>query len=219
VGAGGTLSGAVTAATGGAPIVGATVLLGSRSTTTNGTGGYTFTGIPAGTYATVTASYPGFVTGTATNVVITDGNTTIQNFSLATAPTSGCTTDTTQTDFQAEVATNIDLTSSAGDALLSKPDLLDQSNATVSPTGFGITNINWAGQTFTPALSGQLTRADVELFCSGCSGANPNITVSIRATDRRDTGTDRGRPRLDHPRRIQRRRSGRPQDRYLQHHL
>jgi hypothetical protein len=40
VGAGGTVSGTVTAAAGGAPIAGATVALGSRTTTTNGSGFY-----------------------------------------------------------------------------------------------------------------------------------------------------------------------------------
>ena len=34
-------------------------------------------------------------------------------------------------------------------------------------------------------MTGQLVRVDVELFCSGCSGTNPAITLSIRNT----TGT------------------------------
>src|SRR6185503_16391338 len=65
---------------------------------------------------------------------------------------------------------------------LANPDNTAAQNTTVSPSGFGFTNTSWAGQTFTPTVTGQLNRIDVELFCSGCSGANPNITVSIRNT-------------------------------------
>ena len=53
----GTLSGTVTDGT--SPISGATVALGSRTTTTNGSGQYSFT-VPAGTYPTETAAKPGF---------------------------------------------------------------------------------------------------------------------------------------------------------------
>jgi hypothetical protein len=49
----GTLSGTVTDGTN--PIAGAVVSLGSRTTTTNGSGSYSFT-VPAGTYATLTAT-------------------------------------------------------------------------------------------------------------------------------------------------------------------
>src|SRR5258707_15836134 len=49
VGAGGTASGTVTTNPGGTPISSATVLLGSRSTTTDGSGNYSF-GVPAGLY-------------------------------------------------------------------------------------------------------------------------------------------------------------------------
>src|SRR5260221_9111201 len=66
VGAGGTVSGTVTATVGGAPIPGATVQLGAgRSTTTDGSGNYSFTGIPAGTYPSMTAGKPGFLPGSA----------------------------------------------------------------------------------------------------------------------------------------------------------
>jgi len=42
-------------------------------------------------------------------IVVTDGNTTTQDFSLGSAPASACLTDTTQADFQTGVATNLDL--------------------------------------------------------------------------------------------------------------
>src|SRR5204863_2754383 len=43
-------------------------------------------------------------------------------------------------------------------------------------------NTAWAGQTFTPTVSGQLKRVDVELFCSSCTANTPNVTLSLRAT-------------------------------------
>ena len=55
--------------------------------------------------------------------------------------------------------------------MLANPDNTDAKNSDVSPTGFGFTNTSWAGQTFTPTVSGQLKRVDVELFCSGCTAA------------------------------------------------
>ena len=85
---GGTVSGQVTAAVGGAPISGATVALGSRTTTTNGTGNYSFAGIPAGTYPTITASASGYNSSTTSNVAVSDSATTTQNFSLTAASSS-----------------------------------------------------------------------------------------------------------------------------------
>ena len=38
------------------------------------------------------------------------------------------------------------------------------------------------GRRSRPTVTGQLTRVDLELFCSGCTGTTPNLTVSIRAT-------------------------------------
>ncbi|HEY2322668.1 MAG TPA: carboxypeptidase-like regulatory domain-containing protein, partial [Thermoanaerobaculia bacterium] len=134
VGAGGTVNGTVTATVGGAAIVGATVSLGARSTTTDASGNYAFQNIPAGLYPSMTAAYPGYNTSTSGSVSVTDGGTSTQNFSLTSASSGNCYTDTTQADFQAGVPTNLDITTTPGDAVLSKPDLLNQSNATVSPT-------------------------------------------------------------------------------------
>jgi hypothetical protein len=182
VGAGGTVSGTVTVNPGGAPISGATVNLGAgRSTTTDGSGNYSFTGIPAGTYPSMTASKPGFVPGAATSIVVTDGGTTTQNFSLAAAPASACLTDTTQADFQAGVPTNVDLTTTPGDVTLAKPDVIDQQNPTVTNSGFGFNSTSWAGQTFIAGATGPVTRADIDFFCSGCTGTTPNLTIAIRA--------------------------------------
>jgi Carboxypeptidase regulatory-like domain len=181
VGPGGTLSGTVTATVGGAPISGATISFGSRTTTTAGSGFYQFLSVPSGTYPSITASAPGYNSSTATSIVVTDGATTTQDFSLGTAPVSACLTDTTQADFQTGVPTNVDLTTSPGDVLLAKPSL-DQLNETLSNSGVGITITTWGGETFTPAVTGLLTKADINLFCSGCTGTTPNLTLSVRAT-------------------------------------
>jgi len=181
VGAGGTLSGTVTALVGGAPINGATVTFGARVTTTNGSGFYSFS-IPAGTYPGETVTDPGYNPASASPIVVTDGNTTTQNFALAAAPTSGCPTDTTQSDFQRGVQTNLDLNTSPGDVTLSNAPTLDQANTAGTTTGTGFSTASWGGQTFIPAVTGQLVQVDVQLFCSGCTGTTPNLTLSVRST-------------------------------------
>jgi uncharacterized repeat protein (TIGR01451 family) len=182
VGAGGTLSGTVTATAGGAPIGGATLTLGSRTTTADGSGFYSFLNLPAGTYPSLIASAPGYNSSTVVSVAVTDGNTTTENFSLGTAPTSACPTDTTQADFQTGVSTNLDLTTSPGDVTLSNAPTLDQSNTAGTTTGTSFGTASWGGQTFIPAVPGQLVKMDIQLFCSGCTGTTPNLTLSIRST-------------------------------------
>jgi hypothetical protein len=85
----GTLTGTVTDSGTSLPISGATVTATSggitNSTTTNGSGVYSFTILP-GTYD-MTATKTGYTTGIANGKVVTVGNTTTQNFSL----TSSCT--------------------------------------------------------------------------------------------------------------------------------
>jgi hypothetical protein len=181
----GGLQGTVKSAVTNQPLQGATVSLGSRSTLTDASGHYAFAALPQGLYLSESASLGGYITATASNLAVTDGNVATQNFTLAAASDNSCFTDTTQSDFQTGTINNTDLNATPGDVKLSAPDVIDQKNESVSPTGFGFTNAAWAGQTFTPAVSGPITRIDVELFCSGCSGTDPNITVSIRAT----TGT------------------------------
>jgi hypothetical protein len=178
----GTLSGIVTDGT--SPIAGATVALGSRTTTTDASGSYAFT-VPAGTYPALTASKAGFNSGSASTIAVPDGGAATRNFTLGASAQSGCFTDDTQSTFQRGVPANCDLVSSLGSVVLASPDNTDANNANVSPTGFGISNTSWAGQTFTPTVSGQLKRVDVELFCASCSAPSPNVTLSIRAT----TGT------------------------------
>jgi hypothetical protein len=164
------------------PIAGATVTLGSRTTTTDSGGNYSFNNIGAGTYPSVTASSAGYSSSTFTSIVISSGGTTTRDFVLSQAAQSGCLTDTTQPDFQAGASTNCDVTGTLGSVTLVKPIIVNQQNLSVTNSGFTFTTTGWAGQTFTPTVSGLLTRIDLDLFCSGCSGTPPNITVSIRAT-------------------------------------
>jgi hypothetical protein len=182
VGNGGTVQGAVTANPGGNPISGAAVAFGSRKATTDNSGFFSFSNIPAGTYPSITASAPGRISSTTAPVIVTDGGTTIENFALTAAPTNACLTDTTQADFQTGVPTNVDLTTSPGQVMLAGSTNLDQQNTTVGNFGLSITSTTWDAQTFVPAVSGQLTRVDADLFCSGCSGTNPDVTIDIRTT-------------------------------------
>jgi hypothetical protein len=182
VGAGGTVSGTVTVNPSGTPISGATVNLGSgRSTTTDGSGNYSFSSIPAGTYPSMDASKPGYSTGFASSIVVTDGGTTTQNFSLTVAPTSACLTDTTQSDFLDGVPTAVDLNTSPGDVTLVAPTV-DQLNTAGTTTGTGFGTPAWTGQTFIAGITGPLVKADVQLFCNGCGATPPNLTLSVRAT-------------------------------------
>jgi len=98
----GTVQGTVTVNPGGAPISGATVAFGARTATTNGSGFYSFSNIPAGTYPSITASKAGSNSNTSTPVVVTDGGTTVKDFALTAAPTNGCLTDTSQANFSLE---------------------------------------------------------------------------------------------------------------------
>jgi hypothetical protein len=178
----GTVLGTVIKVSDSTAISGAVVQFGSRMTTTNGSGFYQFLNIPAGTYPSITANYPGFNPGSAGPIIATTGVTTTQNFSLSAAAASRCFVDTSQADFQTGVPTNCDLTASPGDVVLLNAANIDQQNLSVTNSGFGFTSLSWAGQTFQPAVTGQLTRVDLDLFCSTCTGTTPNVTVSIRAT-------------------------------------
>jgi hypothetical protein len=179
----GTVQGTVTAPTDGTPIAGALVALGSRTATTSASGQYQFAAVPSGTYPTLTAGAPGFVPGAATSIVVTDGSTTTQNFALSATAQSGCLTDTTQADFQAGTGTNVDLTSSPDNVVLASVTSLDQQNTTLGTSGFAVSTTQWIGQAFTPSVSGMLTTLDINMFCMNCSGANPPVTIDIRATN------------------------------------
>jgi len=182
IGATGTLQGTITNASTSSAINGATVTAGSNTTTTNASGFYQFSSLSVGTYS-VTASAPGYNNNTVSGVNVTDGGTTTQNIALTPAATSGCKVDTSQADFQAGTANNVDLTTSPNNVILAVgAGTLDQQNTSVGGTGNAITTTTWEAQTFIPSVAGQITQIDADLFCSGCSGTNPNITIEIRTT-------------------------------------
>jgi N-acetylneuraminic acid mutarotase len=90
----GTLAGTVTDAATGQPITGATVTAGPFTGTTNSSGQYSLT-VAAGSF-TVAARAFGYVQKGASGVRVTAGQTTTQNFALATAaavPVTGTVTD------------------------------------------------------------------------------------------------------------------------------
>src|SRR5204863_274206 len=68
------------------------------------------------------------------------------------------------------------------DVTLSNAPAIDQQNTAGTNTGTGFDTPNWTGQTFIPAVTGLLARVDIPLFCSGCTGTTPNLTLSVRAT-------------------------------------
>jgi len=167
------------------PLGGVTVALGSRTATTNASGVYSFAGLPAGTYPIVKASIQGYSTSQFTNVAVAGGGTTTRDFTLTpVAATSGCFVDTTQADFQADLVTNCDLTSTPGSVKLSNAVFVDQQNNSYGRLGFGFTQTAWAGQTFVPSVTGNVPRIDLFLFCASCSASTttPSLTLSIRAT-------------------------------------
>lgn len=89
------LSGTVTDSVTNTPIAGATVTIGSQSTTTSSAGSYSFSGISAGSY-TIAVSANGYVSSTK-KIQISAGQPQIVNFSLQPTGTtvSGTITDAT----------------------------------------------------------------------------------------------------------------------------
>ena len=188
----GSLSGTVTSAVTGVPLPGATVTLGSRSTTTNASGNYSFTNLPQGVYPTASASLGGYVTNTVSNISVTDNNLTTQNFSLTTAIDQNCFSDTTQSDFQAGTPTNTELTTSPGDVKLSLVggEATDQVS---SPASFfiagNLTATSWNGQTFRAGATGNLTKMTIGLGLA-TGGTSGTITVEIRDVNGSNPGTN-----------------------------
>jgi hypothetical protein len=175
----GTLSGTVTAA--GAGVAGALVKLGSRTTTSDASGAYSFTQLPVGTYPWVSASKDSFQTTTVSTLAVPAGGTLTQDLALLPAPTSGNFVDTTQSDFFSGTTVNTDTLSSPGEVLLTGGSLVDQANTVSTGQGLSITTTNWGGTTFTAGRTGLLTKADIALFCLACTTTAP-VTVSVRDT-------------------------------------
>ena len=60
---------------------------------------------------------------------------------------------------------------------------LDQQQLNNSGGGSLFNAVTWVGQTFIPAVSGELSRLDISLFCFQCAGTNPDIVVEVRTTN------------------------------------
>src|SRR5207244_809861 len=83
----------------------------------------------------------------------------------------GCFTDTSQANFQAGIASNLDLTSTPGSVKLATgAGAIDQQNTSVGSTGQAITTTTWEAETFTPAVTRQLTHIDAARCCRRCAG-------------------------------------------------
>ena len=190
VGSGGSVSGTVTDDANGNPISGATVALGSRTTTTDTSGVYTFSALPAGTYPIITASFGGYNSASVTGILVSDSATTTQNLALTTAISTACPVDTSLDDFLNGLVTNVDLTTSPGDIKLAKlsaegPDQVS-SPAALSTTN-NLSATTWTGQTFRAGITGNLTKISVGLGLA--SGSSGTITVEIRNLSGSNPGT------------------------------
>jgi hypothetical protein len=118
----GAISGTVTSASGGAVIAGAAVSdSGGASTTTDGSGAYTLTGLAPGSH-TLTASAAGFTSGTQTASVTAGATTQNVNFSLApkasAAPQLVQATGASETSTATSLTANLSTPSSAGHLLV-----------------------------------------------------------------------------------------------------
>jgi uncharacterized repeat protein (TIGR01451 family) len=178
----GVLQGTVTS--GGNAVSGVVVSAGTFSATTNGSGFYQIPAINAGTY-TVSSSPAGYTPASVNNVAVNDGATTVQNLSLTATAANSCFTDTTFGDFSASTGTNVEIASSPGDVKLTVasggPNVRDQhADDNGFGSGYGFSTTSLIGQTFTPSVTASLTKVDASLWCSGCSGTNPNITLELR---------------------------------------
>ena len=177
----GTLQGTVRS--NGIPVSGVVVSAGAFSATTNGSGFYQFPAIGANIY-TVSASPAGYNPTSVNGVVVTGGGTTVQDLALTPVGGGFCNTDTSFGDFSTGLGSNVDISSSAGDVKLGHVggEQLDLTVADLSNSGNAMSTTAWWAQSFVPTVSGTLTKLDVELFCSGCTGTVSSLIVNVNAT-------------------------------------
>src|SRR5215471_17670373 len=75
---------------GGTPIAGATVALGTRTAVTDNNGFFTFFDLPAGTYPSIAAAAAGYASQTVAPIAVPAGATVNQDFALDAAPAAAC---------------------------------------------------------------------------------------------------------------------------------
>jgi uncharacterized repeat protein (TIGR01451 family) len=183
----GVLQGTVTA--GASPLSGAVVNAGTFSATTDASGFYQIPAINAGTY-TVSTSPAGYSPASVNGVVVNDGATTVQNFSLTPNNVNNCYTDTTFGDFSTGSGTNVEIASSPNDVKLANlgsegPDQV--SSPAALAVGNTPTATTWSGQTFRAGITGNLTKISVGLGLN--SGSTGTVTVEIRNLNGTNPGT------------------------------
>jgi hypothetical protein len=102
------------------------------------------------------------------------------------APSNQCFVDSSEGDFDTGETADLNPRVAPGDLKLRSTGdpAIDQQDLTASTGGFGMNATNWAAQTFTAGVTGQIVRADLNLFCSGCGSvvSPPSLVISIRAT-------------------------------------
>ncbi len=168
----GTVSGVVTSSTTNAAISGATVLYGGGSTTTNASGAYSLTGVPAGSVNLV-ASASGFNSQTIT-VTITGGQTSTANFSL--------TPVTTTTGTVTGQITNI----STGGAIAGATVKWSSGSTTSSGTGtYTLTQVTAGPQNITASATGYVART---VAASVTGGTTTTLNIAL-ATGGKIAGT------------------------------
>ncbi len=154
----GTITGSVFNASAGTVIAGATVSGGGVTTTTNSSGSYTLSNVPAGSVS-VTASATGFQSSTQT-VTVTAGGTTTTNFSL-TPSTSGTGTVTgTVTSLKTGAALSGATVSFSGGTATA---------TTNSSGGYTLSGIAAGTYTFTAKATGYLARSTTATVSGGAT--------------------------------------------------
>jgi hypothetical protein len=135
-------------------------------------------GINAGTY-TVSASPSGYSPVSVSGVVVNGGSSTVQNLALTPTGSNSCFTDTAFGDFSTGSGTNSDIAASPGDVKLANTggEVQDQNQASATTINTTPTSTTWAGQTFTAAKTGNLTKISVGLGLN--SGSTGTVTVEI----------------------------------------
>ena len=169
----GTIQGHVTNSSGTA-LPGATVAYGGASTTTDSSGNYTLSKVPAGTVQ-VTASLSGYQTATQ-NVTVTAGQTTTANFTLSQAA-AGTVTGTVKNISTGQVIVGATVSYSGGSAM------------TNSSGVYSLSNVPGGTQTITASANGYLSVASTVTVNSGTNTLNFQLSTAGQIAGKVTDGT------------------------------
>ena len=167
----GAVSGTITSASGGAVIAGATVTdNGGASTTTNGSGAYTLSGLTAGSH-TLTAAAAGFTSQTQTASVTASQTTSGVNFSLAPVPTTGAVTGT--------------VTRATGGTAISGATVIDSGGLSTTTNASGVytlAGLSAGSHTLTASATGFTAKAQTASVTVGQTTQNVNFSLATAVT-------------------------------------